>query len=91
MVGQAAAKNLVPCILELGGKSPVIIDKSANLRLAASKLAFGAFLNFGQLCVRPDYCLIEDSIRQDFLKELKKAMQQYEQTTRTDHFGKAIN
>jgi len=47
LVAQSAAKNLVPCILELGGKSPCIVDKSANVAYAAAKIAFSSFYNFG--------------------------------------------
>ena len=74
MVAQSAAKNLVPCILELGGKSPMIIDKSADLKYAANKVSHAAMANFGQLCTRPDYCLVEYSVLQDFIKELEKCM-----------------
>lgn len=62
LVAQSAAKNLVPCILELGGKSPCIIDKGADLSYTASKISFCSFFNFGQTCVRPDYILIDYSI-----------------------------
>jgi aldehyde dehydrogenase (NAD+) len=61
LVAQSAAKNLTPCILELGGKSPMIVDKGSNIKYAASKAALGAFANFGQTCIRPDYCLVEYS------------------------------
>ena len=71
LVAQAAAKNLVPCILELGGKSPCIIDKDADLAYAASKLAFSSFFNFGQTCTRPDYVLIDYTLVGKFVAELK--------------------
>lgn len=58
LVAAAAGKNLVPCILELGGKSPAIVDESANLEHAAKKIVFGKFLNAGQICVSPDYILL---------------------------------
>lgn len=64
LVAQAAAQNLVPCILELGGKSPLIVDKSANVSYAALKAALGAFVNCGQTCIRPDYCLVEYTVLQ---------------------------
>ena len=51
----AAAKNLTPVVLELGGKSPCIIDKSANLKVAAKRVAWGKVLNAGQTCIAPDY------------------------------------
>ena len=71
LVAQAAAKNLVPCILELGGKSPCIVDKGADLAYTASKLAFTCFYNFGQTCTRPDYILIDYTLVGKFVDELK--------------------
>ena len=65
----AAAKNLTPVILELGGKSPCIIDKSAEIRRAAKRLAWGKTLNSGQTCIAPDYILIHKDIKEDFVKE----------------------
>lgn len=72
LVAAAAAKNLVPCILELGGKSPAVVDKSADLEFAAMKLASGGFLNHGQLCIRTDYVLCEHTLVQDLIKQLQK-------------------
>lgn len=68
----AAAKNLTPVTLELGGKSPCIVDKTADLPLAAKRIAWGKCLNAGQTCVAPDYVLVEKSVREAFVKELKK-------------------
>lgn len=72
----AAAKNLSSCTLELGGKSPAIIDKSANLKNAASKIVWAKYLNEGQTCIAPDYILVEKSIKQGFIElliqEIKK-------------------
>lgn len=70
----AAAKHLTPCSLELGGKSPVIVDETADLRLAARRIAFGKVLNAGQTCVAPDYLLIQESVREQFVKEYEKAL-----------------
>lgn len=77
LVMEKAAKHLCPVTLELGGKSPVIIDKSANLRLAAKRLAFGKYLNAGQTCVAPDYLLIEKSVKEQFIAEFKKAIEEF--------------
>lgn len=74
LVMERAAKNLTPLTLELGGKSPVIVDKSANLKLAARRVAFGKVLNAGQTCVAPDYLLIERSVRDEFIAEYKNAL-----------------
>lgn len=70
LVMEKAAQNLTPVILELGGKSPCIVDASANIPLAARRIAFGKFLNAGQTCVAPDYILVENSIKDALIKEL---------------------
>lgn len=64
----AAAKNLTPVILELGGKSPCIIDKTADIKVAAKRLAWGKTLNSGQTCIAPDYILIHEDIKEEFVK-----------------------
>lgn len=71
IVMTAAAKHLTSVTLELGGKSPTIIDKSANLKDVASKLVWGKFLNQGQTCIAPDYILVHSSIKTELIKELK--------------------
>jgi aldehyde dehydrogenase (NAD+) len=70
IVMKAAAENLGSVTLELGGKSPAIIDSTANLRDAARRIAFGKFINNGQTCIAPDYLLIEKGVREEFLKLL---------------------
>lgn len=76
-VMEAAAKNLTPLTLELGGKSPVIVDASANLKLAARRIAFGKVLNSGQTCVAPDYLLIDERVLDVFIAEYKKALEEF--------------
>lgn len=71
-VMEKAAKHLTPVTLELGGKSPCIVDHTAKLDLAAKRLVFGKFLNCGQTCVAPDYLLIERSVKDKFLGYLRK-------------------
>ncbi len=73
----AAARNLTPVTLELGGKSPVIVEKSADVRKAARKVAFGKVLNAGQTCVAPDYVLIDETIRDSFIEEYRKALKRF--------------
>ena len=73
-VMETAAKRLTPVTLELGGKSPIIVDETANLPLAARRIAFGKVLNAGQTCVAPDYLMIEKSVEAPFIEEYKKAL-----------------
>ena len=76
IVMEAAAKNLTPVTLELGGKSPCIVDQSANLKLAARRIVWGKLINAGQTCVAPDYILAHESIKdrliQEILREIRK-------------------
>ena len=74
MVMEKAARHLTPVSLELGGKSPVLIDETANIPLAAKRVAFGKCLNAGQTCVAPDYVLIHRSVKEAFLTEYRKAV-----------------
>ena len=67
-VMEAASRHLTPVILELGGKSPCIIDKSADIRTAAKRIAWGKTLNSGQTCIAPDYILIHNEIKNEFVK-----------------------
>ena len=71
-VMQSAAKNLVPVTLELGGKSPVIIGRSAKLELAATRLAFAKMLNGGQLCLSPDYVLVPKELEEPLISRLSQ-------------------
>ena len=76
LVAQAAAKNLTPVTLELGGKSPAVVDRSCNLDLTASRLAFGKLFNAGQTCVAPDYLLVPkelvEPLSQKILAEMRR-------------------
>lgn len=72
-VMEAAAKHLTPVVLELGGKSPCIIDKTANLKVAAKRVAWGKLLNAGQTCIAPDYLLVHEDVKDEFLALLAKA------------------
>ena len=74
-VMRAAAENLTPVTLELGGTTPVIIDKSAKLKDAASSIIYGKLLNGGQTCIAPDYVLLEQSIQEECIQELQAAAQ----------------
>jgi aldehyde dehydrogenase (NAD+) len=75
LVMKTAAENLTSVTFELGGKSPAIIDASANIHDTAKRIAFGKFLNNGQTCIAPDYVLIEESVHQKFLDAIKSEIQ----------------
>ena len=87
------AEHLTPAVLELGGKSPCIVDASANIKLAAKRIVFGKYLNCGQTCVAPDYILCERSVKEEFLAavtlEIKK--QYGEDPLANKDYGKIIN
>lgn len=74
-VMRAAAENLTPITLELGGKSPAIIDSAAKLKDAAASIIYGKLMNGGQTCIAPDYVLIQENIAKPFIEELQKAAQ----------------
>ncbi|MBR3794318.1 MAG: aldehyde dehydrogenase [Alistipes sp.] len=74
-VMSAAAKNLTPVVLELGGKSPCIVDEGADVKLAARRIAWGKTLNAGQTCIAPDYLLIHKSLQSQFVEEFKAAVE----------------
>lgn len=92
-VMEQAAKHLTPVTLELGGKSPCIVDKSANLRLAAKRIVFGKYLNCGQTCVAPDYILCEKDVQEKLIEALKEEIvKQFGETPLTNPtYGKMIN
>jgi coniferyl-aldehyde dehydrogenase len=75
LVAEAAGRNLTPVTLELGGKSPAIVDRSADLGEAAERIAYGKLLNAGQTCIAPDYALVPDASVQDFAERLQGHMQ----------------
>ncbi|TGY44476.1 aldehyde dehydrogenase [Clostridium sartagoforme] len=75
IIMEKAAKNLTPVTLELGGKSPCIIDETANIELSAKRIIWGKLINSGQTCVAPDYILVEKSIKNSLIESLKKEIQ----------------
>ena len=88
-----AAEHLTPAVLELGGKSPCIIDETADLKTAAKRLAFGKFLNAGQTCVAPDYLLIDKSVKDRFLMLYFRAVENMygRDPLENPDYGKIIN
>ena len=93
LVMEKASKNLTPVTLELGGKSPCIIDRSCNIKLAARRVAFGKFLNCGQTCVAPDYILIHRAVKDEFIKEFEHQIEVMysEDPLSARDYGKIIN
>ena len=87
------AEHLTPAVLELGGKSPCIVDKSAIIKLAAKRIVFGKYLNCGQTCVAPDYIFCESSIKDKFIYEvIKQIKKQYgDNPLENENYGKIIN
>ena len=87
------AEHLTPAVLELGGKSPCIVDKSANIKLAAKRIVFGKFLNCGQTCVAPDYILCDKSIKDEFVAEvIRQIKKQYgDKPLDNKDYGKIIS
>ncbi len=88
-----AAAHLTPVTLELGGKSPCIVDKTANLQLAARRIVFGKYLNCGQTCVAPDYILIDESVKAPFVQAVKQEIVAMYGENALDNpaYGKIIN
>jgi aldehyde dehydrogenase (NAD+) len=72
IIAKAAAENLTPVTLELGGKNPCIVDKSSHLKLAAKRIVWGKFLNAGQTCIAPDYILVHQKVKAKFVDYLKE-------------------
>lgn len=93
IVMQAAAKNLTPVDLELGGKNPVVVDKDANFEVAAKRIVWGKFLNAGQSCVSPDYLFVHEEVKDKLLPLLKNAIEQFysENPKKSNDFGRIIN
>lgn len=92
LVMQKAAAHLTPVSLELGGKSPCIVDRTAKISLAARRIVFGKFLNCGQTCVAPDYVLVEECVKDEFLKELIRwTKKMYGSALENPDYGRIVN
>ncbi len=92
-VMHAAAEHLTPVTLELGGKSPCIVDGTANLELAARRIVWGKYLNSGQTCVAPDYLLVQSSVKAQLIDRMKHYIIKFYGTdaTKNENFPKIIN
>lgn len=91
IVYEAAAKNLVPVVLELGGKSPAIVTRTADLEVAAKRLVWGKFLNGGQTCIAPDYLLVEESVKSKLLQLIKEKLDEINYSDGSEHYTAIIN
>ncbi|KMQ64954.1 aldehyde dehydrogenase [Chryseobacterium angstadtii] len=91
IVYKAAAEHLTPVVLELGGKSPVIVTKEADLDIAAKRIVWGKFINAGQTCVAPDYLLVEESVQEQFLEMLRKYIIEFKYQPDSEHYTRIIN
>lgn len=93
MVAEAAARNLRPCMLELGGKSPTIVDKTADLEHAVQRIIWGTFINSGQTCIRPDFVLVHQDVAEKFFILCKKYVMEFYSSTpqRSEWYGRIIN
>lgn len=93
IIMEKASKNLIPTTLELGGKSPVIVDKTANLDIGVGRIIWGKFSNAGQTCVAPDYVLVHEDIYDDFIKKsINKIKEFYGDNARdSDDYSRIVN
>ena len=93
LVMKAASQHLTSVTLELGGKSPTIIDETANLKAAAKKIAWGKFMNNGQTCIAPDYVLLHESVKHQFILELKAQIHLFftDDASQSDSICRVVN
>lgn len=91
IVYQAAAKNLTPVTLELGGKSPTFVCKDADLEMSAKRMVWAKFLNAGQTCIAPDYVLVEETIKTSFLKEIVRELKKTNYCIANENYVQIIN
>ncbi len=93
VVMEAAAKHLCSVTLELGGKSPTIVDETANLDVAAKRIAWAKFTNNGQICIAPDYLFVHESKKEEFLEKLKKNIEDFYglDARRSDSYARIVN
>jgi coniferyl-aldehyde dehydrogenase len=91
-VMQSASQNLVPVTLELGGKSPVVIGNSADMKVSAKRIMFGKTLNAGQICLAPDYVIVHKDKKEEFIKEAENAIKEFYPSIKdNDDYSSIIN
>lgn len=93
IVMEAAAKNLTPVTLELGGKSPCIVDSDVNIKCAARRIVWGKFLNAGQTCIAPDYLLVQRSVKKEMLEALTDCIREFygEEPAKSPDYARIID
>lgn len=93
IVHAAAAKNLTPCVLELGGKNPTIVHSSARIEVAARRIAYGRFLNSGHICTAPDHVLVWPEVKDELIAELQKVVREFygDDPKQSPDYGRVIN
>ena len=96
IVARAAAEYLCPVVLELGGKTPAIVDSSINVKIAAKRITWGAMLNAGQTCIRPDYLFVHASVADQFIEAVKEAIDTmygkgHRAILKSPEYGRVIN
>ncbi|MEX1260622.1 MAG: aldehyde dehydrogenase [Balneolaceae bacterium] len=93
IVMEKAAKHLIPVTLELGGKSPAVVHKDADIKTTAKRIAWGKFMNVGQTCIAPDFVLVHDEVKAEFVKEIKKSIKKLygKRPEKSEDYGRIIN
>ncbi len=93
VVYKAAAENLTPVVLELGGKSPCIVDSDANIEVSARRIAWGKWLNAGQTCIAPDYLFVHSSVKDSLLSQIKRECEKMysKDAVLSDFYGRIVN
>lgn len=93
IVMKAAAENLTPVVLELGGKSPAIVDETANIAMAAKRIAWGKTINAGQTCIAPDYLLIHEKVKEELLQEISGSFREMygENIAQSSYYGRMVH
>ncbi|MEL7220501.1 MAG: aldehyde dehydrogenase [Bacteroidota bacterium] len=93
IVYQAAAQHLTPVTLELGGKSPCIIDKTANLTTAANRIVMAKYMNAGQICISPDYLLVEEGVKAELVAKMKGSIEKFygKDPQQSEDYSRIIN
>ena len=93
IVHQAASRHLTPCVLELGGKNPTIVHSSANLKVAARRIAYGRFSNSGHICTAPDHVLVWPEVKDEFVRHLVETIREFygDDPKTSPDYGRVIN